>query len=289
MRRISPLDVRPEVLVSSPDGRVLCRMGDVFIQPMVQPNAFMQQLGFGEGRLYSPGYGHVSLVLRYLPGARYLTDYYLPNRVGQVSNLRAGQMPAVGQMSTQALAQVGIYMQEDAGVVIFDTQTEAGPRKGWGFCQTRAVTAAGAQGLATWEVRYFYGYLADPAAEPLARRVLGAMVGSLRYDQNWVAGQIKLAGRVGQIIHDTDTKTFEIIQSVITNRMKAADRAADEWDHYIRGTQMMRDPRTGREHEVQAGHDNYHVGVDGNVVGTDNAQGARPDLDGYQRLVPLTR
>ena len=115
MRRISPLDVRPEVLVSSPDGRVLCRMGDVFIQPMVQPNAFMQQLGFGEGRLYSPGYGHVSLVLRYLPGARYLTDYYLPNRVGQVSNLRAGQMPAVGQMSTQALAQVGIYMQEDAG------------------------------------------------------------------------------------------------------------------------------------------------------------------------------
>jgi hypothetical protein len=289
MRRVSPLDVRPELLVTSPDGRVLCRLGDAFIRPMVQPNASMVQMGFGEGRDYSPGYGHVFLVLRYLPGARYLTDFYLPNRVGRVSNLKAGQLPNVGRMATQIMAQAGIQMREDAGIVVFDTRTEAGPKKGWGYCHTRAVTAAGLQGGATWEVRYFYGYLADPASEPLARRVLGAMVGSLRYNQQWVDGQLKLAGKVGKIIHNTDTKTFEIIQSVITNRMKVSDRAAQEWDHYIRGTEPMRDPRTGRRYDVQAGQDNYHIGPNGDIVGSQAGQAGPSALDGYQRLEPIPR
>ncbi len=263
--RNAPLDVRLDVLVSSPDGLVQIRIGDAMIPPFVVPTQLLAQAGFAEGRWYSPGYGVNFLVQRYLPASYFMTQWYLPQQVGHIQNVLVRVHRAQAQQISQKLSQNGIQVRVDMADMTFQTRTNQGQYNGYAMIQTKLVSMPGSQG-ATWEVSKMTAYLADPRAEALAAAVYSGVVGGFQWNPQWYARQLQIIGASSEIIHQADNEILKIIQDVIKNRQQAFDRANKKWDEYIRGTRTIIGP-DGKPHEVQDGFDKYIMTPDGQIYG----------------------
>ena len=263
--RKAPVDVRLDVLVTSPDGRVQIRIGDAMIPPFVVPNQLMAQAGFGEGRWYSPGYGVNFLVQRYLPASYFMTQWYLPQRVGRVQNVLVRVHGTKARQISQSMSQMGVQVRVDMADMTFQARTNQGRINGYAMIQTKLISMPGSQG-ATWDVSKMTGYLADPRAEALAARVYSGVVGGFQWNPRWYADQLRVVGASSEIIRRTDNEIAKIIQDVTRNRQQAFDRANKKWDEYIRGTRTVTGP-DGRTHEVQDGFDQYIMTPDGQIYG----------------------
>ncbi len=269
LQRFSAIDFRPEVLVTRPDGNVLVRLGDAAIPPLSLPGPMMLSTGFSEGSWYSPDGVTRRLVLRYLPGARFLTDYYLPQRVAGLSNVRIKQMPEISQHEQAKGARMGIASSVDTAEIHFDAQTKNGFRKGYGFIQTVCMPIPGSQGEGLWFVSRIFGYLADPPLEPLAGAVLNRMVAGYQTDAAWEAMQLRTAAKVSKIWSDTQREIGDMIHSTFQERARSQDRMHERWTRAFRGEVLVEDPNTNQRYTVPSGSNYYwRIGGSEDFIGT---------------------
>ena len=216
MRRFSVGDVRPEILATNQDNTILVRIGDAALPiQMSLPTQTMAQLGFYEGGFEKDEFGTQRLILRYLPSTTYLTQIYLPQRIGQVSNVQVENWP---QMTEQAY---GLTNYVDAGSLTFDVQTETGLRKGGAFIRT-ILTPFPAVGGGQWYVDKFFGYLAAPQTESTARATLIHMFQGYKIDSNWNARQVQSLTQVHGSVMAAQRQTFDIINQTYANRSAPA-------------------------------------------------------------------
>lgn len=96
----------------------------------MSPNEVMNPTGFQEGRWYDSGYGLKQLVMRYLPGAEFITKHYLPRRVGQAGNVRARQLLELTKRMQPVYSQTRLPIRVDASEAHFDTNLGGRQRKG---------------------------------------------------------------------------------------------------------------------------------------------------------------
>ncbi len=269
LQRFSAIDFRPEVLVTRPDGKVLVRLGDASIPPLSLPGPMMLSTGFPEGSWYSPDGATRRLVLRYLPGARFLKDYYLPQRVAELSHVRIKEMPEISQHEQAKGARMGIASSVDTAEIHFDAQTENGFRKGYGFIQTVCMPIPGSQGEGLWFVSRIFGYLADPLLEPLAGALLNRMVAGYRTDPAWEAMQQRTAATVSKIWSDTHRDISDMIHSTFQERAKSQDRMHERRTRALRGEVLVEDPNTHQRYTVPSGSNYYwRIGGSEDFIGT---------------------
>lgn len=272
-RRFSAVDFRPEVLVTSPDEKILVRLGDAWIPPMTLPTSLGQGLGMGEGSWYGAAGVNQMLILRYLPSTDFLLHFYLPQRVGAVSNVRVRDLPNISQQVLAEMRSVTMGFMEvrvDTGEVAFDFQSEKGPRKGYGFIQTELM-GGGAAGpeFGTWRVRLFHGYLAEPSLEPVAQSVLTQMLAGLQFDPNWGMAQTRTAGKVSAIWNKSHNEIMGIINQTYQERNASQDRIWGKWAQVNRGQVSIMDPATGQKFDVPSGSNYYwRIGAGQEFVGT---------------------
>jgi len=269
LKRFASVDTRPEVMVISPDRNILIRMGDAFISRMVLPNPLL-----AEGRPYSPGYGVVELVLRYLPSVSYAIDYYLPQHGIQPMNVQARDFPEISQ---RLQANSGMPARVDTAEATFDAQVEGQPKKGYVFVGTTLMMPGSPASL--WMVNDFYIYLATPGYEDLAAAVLNRMVAGVKFSPQWVAGEIKTAGAVSGIVSKSSNETSNIIQQTFKNREASEERIHERRTRAIRGETLVEDPVTGERFEAPAGGDRYYR-QEGTNVGITTEAGVEPPQGG---------
>ncbi len=271
MRRYAAVDVRPEVLSTSPDGAILLRLGDAQVPPMTVPNQMLNMTGFTEGKTYSPGYGVNQLVMRYLPGVEFITKYYLPRRLGNVNDVKARPLVELTRKLQAVYAQSGLPIRVDAGEARFGTNWQGSRRQGYIFAQTTLFQAPGAGGVAIWTMEKFGGYLASPGQETLAEAILVAMVGGFKIDPQWQDRQSRLTGKVSQIVTQTNHEIQDIIKSTFEYQQRTQDKALERYDRgAIRGQVLIEDPNTGQRYEVPNGSNYYwRRGSSDSFVGTD--------------------
>jgi len=271
MKRFGVADTRSEVLAVSPDNQVLIRLGDSFIPCMTLPTQMGMQYGFHEVQWQSGSGGMKLLTMRYLPSTVFLTNIYLPQRVGQVSNVQARDLPEISQQTVGQMA--GITVRIDTGEVAFDAQTEMGTRKGYGFIQTFLMPygeAGGGGGF--WKILAFYGYLAEPKMENLAQIILNRMVAGFQMDPNWQAQQRQAMIGAQRIERKSQQDTFDIIKQTFENRSRTQDRMYQNWSRAYRGEVLIQDPATGKKYEVPSGSNYYfRVGSENQFIGTETA------------------
>jgi hypothetical protein len=275
MRRFGLADVRSEILATSPDDSILVRIGDAAIPSlMTVPTAFGAQYGFHEGGVETNGFGTKMPILRYLPATAYLTQVYLPQRVGQVGNLKVQNQPqTVGQA-------YGMTILRDEGYVTFDTQTEAGLRRGGAYVRTGFMPSSAIPNGGTWSVELFYGYLAAPEAEPRVATILPPMVAGYKLEPGWSARQQEAMAKVHGSVLQAQRETFDIINQAYANRSASQDRMFENWSRAFRGEVLIQDPATGEKFEVPAGsHYYFRVGADNTFVGTETA--TPPDMPNH--------
>jgi len=226
MRRFGLADVRSEILATSPDDSILVRIGDAAIPSlMTVPTAFGAQYGFYEGGVETNGFGTKMPILRYLPATTYLTQVYLPQRVGQVGNLKVQNQPqTVGQA-------YGMTILRDEGYVTFEARTEAGLRRGGAYIRTGFMPSSAIPNGGTWSVELFYGYLAAPGAEPKVATILPPMVAGYRVDPVWSARQKEAMVKVHGSVRQAQQETFDLAPDgrhgrLLDRRLPDALRAA---------------------------------------------------------------
>lgn len=280
LARFHAVDVRPEVLVASPDGGILVRLGDAWIPPFVTPGPMLTSTGFGEGMWYSPDGLLRVLVQRYLPGAEFATAVYLPERVGPVQVHHRRDLPEVSAEAAARWQQAGIEVRVDTGEVEFTATTDAGPRAGYALAQTVFLPMTGSPADGNWFVTAFNGYLAAPGREAEARAVMAAMLDGFRMNPQWVAGMVRTAGEVSRISWDTQQEINRIIHRTWSDRQAARDRTVERWAQANRGLTVIEDPATGEQFEVPSGS-NYWWRLDDSsaMLGTESA--LTPQVPGY--------
>ncbi len=269
LKRFHAVDARPELLAQSPDGGVLVRIGDAQVPSMALPNAMLSRTGFHEGSTYDSGYGLKQMVMRYLPGSQFAAQWYLPRRVGQVSQVRENQLAELTRQVQAGYAATGLPIRADLGEVFFVKPGPQGEQRGYVFVKTLLVSAPGGNQVGTWQAEMICGYLAKPDQEPLAQALFNAMVQSFRMDPAWLARQSRTAGQVSAIVAQTHEQISSMIHQAFQNRQRIMDRTMDRYVRgAIRGTVLVEDPNTRTRLEVPGGSNYYWRGGDGAVVGT---------------------
>lgn len=272
MKRLSAVDVRPEIIATSPDNKILVRVGDSFIPPMNLPAPYKVNMGFYEGQWETTGGIHKRLIMRYLPSALFLTQFYLPQRVGQVQNIQSRDFPEMSRQLASQLQMRGIAARVDTAEITFDAQTDSGLRKGYAFAQTVLVPSQTIPGDGFWYVAAFNSYLADPKAEPTAQMVLKQMVAEFKQDPNWAARQRQTMAKVASIARQSQQDTMDSINHNYEDRAKSQDRQFENWSRSYRGQVLIQDPGTGEKFEVPSGSRYYYGTGSGNeIIGTDAA------------------
>ena len=206
-------------------------------------------------------------IVRYLPSTTFLTQVYFPQRVGQVSNVKVENQP-------QTMGQsYGMTVFRDAGSVTFDAQTEAGLRKGGAFIQTMLMPSTAIPNGGTWSVEQFFGYLAEPNAEPQVRAILTRMVEGYKMDPAWRARQLDALNKVHGAVRQAQQQTFDTINQAYADRSSSQRSHPRELElRAYRGEVLIQDPATGERFEVPTGSNYYfRVGADNTFVGTDTA------------------
>lgn len=251
LKRVTALDLRSEVKVQSPDGRIFLQLGELSVPPMVLPSR--AYLAFTrEGNWTSIQGVQPVLILRYLPGAHYLTDDYLPRRLGALQVLQRRDLPDLAQRVAAQLREMGSPARVDAGEVFFSVNTDAGPRKGYWTAQTKLI--AGLPGMAAdegnWHVDFVAGYLCAAEAEPLAQALLGRMITGQRTNLQWALAEQQLQANVGQVITQGNAAVNDMIARHQHERAQIMDRAYGHLTRSISGQVLVRDPGTGAEGTV---------------------------------------
>ncbi|MDZ7651934.1 MAG: hypothetical protein U5L03_04930 [Burkholderiaceae bacterium] len=118
LQRPNVLAWQPEVVVTSPDGTASVRMGDGRLELFAVPYALPMVGGLPAGIKPSFVGGEFS---EYLPGARFLAEYYVPRRFGQVASMQGADLPDLARQAF-SLQPPPAPMQgrADAGTVRFE-------------------------------------------------------------------------------------------------------------------------------------------------------------------------
>jgi hypothetical protein len=236
---------------------------------------YHQMLGVGEGNVTDVGGGHQALILRYLPGASYAVDFYLPRRVGPVSNVMTKDLPEISRLVQAAMTTP---IRVDTGEVTFDASVDGKPKKGYAFAQTWLIHHLDGQPIG-WTVSRFLGYLADPGQEGLASLILSRMASGFRLDPAWEARQLQITGEVSRITSETNREVERMRQQTSANKDAAFDRMRRKESRATLGETIVKDPATGEEFLVPTGADVYTRREGTNViVGTES--GAPPPFEG---------
>jgi|GEM_PF-849899 len=282
--RLAPLDTKLDVLMTSPDEKILIRLGDSSVPSVyVLPSPVHEMGGFTEGSWYSPDGLHKMMVMRYLPGASFLTEFYLPQRVGRVSNIQIKEYPEISQKLRALhapLARIGgMTYHADAAEVAFDAETEKGTRKGVAFAVTSAnVYQMGATG-GMWWVNWLGGFLAVPGLESLAKTLAERVGAGFQWNPQWQQQMTKLAGNVSKIQSQTHGEIMNMIHQGYERRSQIMDRVHERWTRAFRGQVLIEDPHTGDRFEVPAGSNYYwRIGGSQEFVGTETSS---PELPNY--------
>jgi hypothetical protein len=270
MKRFSAVDVRSEIIATSPDNKILVRVGDSFIPPMNLPAQYKLNMGLYEGQWETTGGIHKRLVMRYLPSALFLTQFYLPQRVGQVQNVQSRDFPEMSQQLAAQLQMGRMAARVDTAEITFDTQTASGYRRGYAFAQTVLMPSQTIPGDGFWYVATFNGYLADPKAEPTAQMALKQMVSGFKQDPDWTTRQRQTMAQVAKIGRQSQQDTMDIINRNYQDRAKSQDRQFENWSRSYRGQVLIQDPATGEKFEVPSGSRYYYGTGSGNeIIGSD--------------------
>lgn len=284
MLRRSTLDFRPFVYAVSPDGATTIRLGDPALGTFTEPSQLLAMAGMREGMNYSPGYGNVWPIRRYLPGPQF-AQAYAAKLAGemQAANPHFQSVRPLPQFSSNAGAAMGITVS--AGEADFTCTRDGRESGGSVYAATARMGMPGGGQGAIWFHVALAGFLSPVSEAPAINDVLLHMFKSWEWNPQWVGRQSQTAVETARIAHETSEYIAKVHDEAFWNNRRVHDKAMGNWSEYMRGVVRLRDPNTGEVIEGRAGKNHYYKlrGDDLHPVGTDR-EIQNPDFHELEQL-----
>lgn len=272
MIRPNPLKVASSVEATSPDGALSVLISDAFPDYII-PNAWLNAGGLGVGSTYSGTYQ----VQPYAAGARYLTNVYLPQRIGQIQDATETDLTDLASAHDTAIAGVPVHYA--AGQVDYRFVRNGQAYQGMALCVTVRVNSAG---FDTWHVLRTDLVEAPEGRLGEAEAVLKHAASSVRVDPQWAAQQARTTMAEARIIAAEGEAMHQILDQAYASRVAVQDKVSTSISKEIRGVVDVVDPQTNETYEVDNSPSYVWIDHSGNIVGTNTS--ARPDTDFHQLL-----
>ena len=194
-----------ESVMTSPDGRVTIRLGDVGVADQLRRAERHPDLT--RLRRRQPPQPRESQVLRYLPGAEFAAYYVKASLGAQCAALtRTGGQSYpdyVRHLPNIQLLRPSAYT---AGDFSFTCRTNAGTLSGYAYAETYATDYQGSG--AVWAVARLQGFTAPSAQVNLAFAVLAHALSTTRLNPQWFAAESRQRG----FCNSTDAAAVHLLQ-----------------------------------------------------------------------------
>lgn len=285
-KRLSAVDVRHSVRVSSPDRQILAFRGDTTLGFFTLPSRLTDMANLHEGSVYQ-GPAGAMVIRQYIPGADFVKAY-LGGAQAQCPGLRMVNQENFGQASQQLAGELngllgGIaQFRLDSGAVDFVCGTSG--NVGSVTATTMLTRVAGAASPSIWVVLDISGFVAPPEWVPEAAEVVARLQSSFRYDPAWAARQEQTTQQVSGILQRQQDSVGRTLSQTYQQRSRTLDSVFARGAEARRGTVTIDDPALGRR-TITNSHRHYWTNPQGQIVGTDTDTSPGP---GYRALRIVT-
>ena len=267
LMRKSTVDIRGFVRLTSADGKINVFTGDPDLGTFIVPSQTLAWTGFREGSPYSPGFGNVMIVRRYIPGPQFAQEY--AGRIANSLGVTGLQARDTRQRPDLSGGQNGMAQETwTAGEVSFGCNLRSGEGAGYVLAATKLTSMYGS---GIWNVTTLVGYLAPVEQVNVAAAAIQRMMQTFQVNPNWFAQQQQTTAATAAIVADTNEHVSKAITDSYWSRQRAQDRMSERFSDYIRGRVRLQDPETGEELEGRAGNNYYwRVRSTKTIVGNDS-------------------
>jgi len=282
------VDVRHAFSLSSQDGDVQITVGDPNIPPFVIPTSMSLMMGQVPRSWYDPGYGVKMMVMPYLSGKNYASEYakgtiseWCPDLSISSSRNRADLANAFNQIRQQTgdLAYLGIIQEITAGDVAFTCSQNGVLRQGYYLAGTSFMgQMVGFKVSGVWLVDLLYGFTAPAEKVDLAEAVISHVVRSFEFDPQWMRSQQQMTAAASGIVAQTGAEIAQMMSESYWSRQEINSNIYRQWSNATLGLTDVRDEATGETWSVASGHNYYWRQSGTNVIAGENV-GDRPDID----------
>ena len=279
--RLSAVDARYSVVMSSPDGQVRASMGDSMVGAFTQPTQALTRAGLGEGNYETLDDGTRLEILRFNSGQQFARSYVETLVSSQCHDPQINSNNARGDLASafsQSAAKEGFAdALFTAGEVSFTCNVDGRPVKG----RYIAATIRMAPGFSPmWFVYRLYGYIAFAGREQDGEKVLEQMLQSAKFDPSWEARQGNESSRqvrenAQQNIAEDQRQTSEMIANANEQRQKFYAQIDRKRENSILGRLDIADPETGTVYKISGFGDFHYLSNDGYFYSTNS-----PDAPG---------
>lgn len=281
LTRVSAIDCRPWVKVTSPDQLITAFIGDGSIPPFSVPTLLGTQLGYGVGRSYGGG-----IVKPYIPANKFVQSYAREKLGKIISGLQIVEQHEHPDFAQQCNGTVGATRSECSSIKLTGNYKNV-PAVGYFLAATKLTMQSGA---GMWWVTYIAGELGAADRDAGGLSVILHMIKTFHLDPQWqgqslnTTAQVSSQFRQASQIREKSMMDSYWSQQAFNDRMHQGywdrqavqDHAANNFSDYIRGTENVQDPQTGNQYKVQYGPQNHWIDPGGNVMGS-NAGAPGPE------------
>jgi hypothetical protein len=291
--RLSAVDARHSVVMTSPNGQVRASMGDSLIGAFTQPTQALAAAGLGEGGYETLGDGTRVEILRYNSGQQFARSYVTTLVSRQCSNPQINSTSAREDLAaalSQSAASAGFTdALFTAGEVSFTCNLGGRPARG----KYIAATIRMAPGFSPmWFVYRLYGYVAAPGREQDGEKVLAQMIQTSKFDPDWVARQRDAANAAvlqgnepservredaEQSIAEDQRQTSEMIADADQQLRKFYDQIDRQRENSVVGKLDVIDRESGKNYKVGGFGDYHYLSNDGYLY--DASSPGEPESD----------
>lgn len=286
--RLGYSDTRPMIDLTSPDGRINVRLGDVAVPTYFVPN----QLHPMEGDVYDLGAQAQMTVARLRSGQEYATLYATTRFKGACSNPVARQ-PEAGAL-LQELPEETPSLKSSSGQAAFRCESNRGDSNRVTYVY---ATTSLYQGF--WIVRTLASYIAPADQAALARSIIARASASFKISPQWRERQKKMdadalvyqQARQQQRMRALSQQVaqFEMTMQNMRNQVSAFERQQDkqarqveEVGNILTGITPTIDPLGNRRDVFTGPKSRYWTDLTGRTVNSDTPPGP-----GWKELTPV--
>jgi hypothetical protein len=284
--RLGYSDQRPMVDMTSPDGKINVRLGDVTIPSYVLPSQFHER----EGEVYDLGAQAQMVVARYRTGPDFAV-LYSHVRFYRVCQNPSADVDDVDFAMQDYLPADSASTQTSTGRIAYRCSTSGGPRVAFVYVRTSLYGTI-------WQTPALASFLAPADQVSLAKNVLLHAAQTFRLNPQWLEYQKQMDAYGLQYQRALQQQRMQALaqqvqqfqqkMQAMQNQVNAFERhqqaqsaQVDSFSQALRGVTPTTDPLTGESREVWTGpNSNYYANGLGEVV---NSNTPPP---GWHQLTP---
>lgn len=260
--RSGPIDIRPAVMATSPDGAIHSSIGTQGIIIFAEPTQMTYDIGYHNGSIYSPGHGQEEMIMPYMTGAEF-SKFYIEQTLGRsVPDLNfrtVRDLPDVTRVAARAAqaSDVGaIHNSASAGEALFTGTLKNRPYIG--FCEAIIIRTqtAGIPG-GQWVLRGLMVFTAPREEGLVGSAAVQRMQSTFVFNPDFMERESMNAAQVGRDLESS---------------AQATDRSFQDADNIINGEVTVVDPTTGEQSQTASGSNYYWNNGSGSTIGTNSYQ-----------------